>query len=141
MLINLSNHPSQNWSEDQRQAAVQQYSEIIDLPFPQIDPEATAKAVQELAVEYIDKIIRMLGYTDVYTFDFKANAVHVMGEMTFAFNVIKLLQQRGITCVASTTERNVIAEQDGKKTLIFKFVQFREYLNTKYNYDTFWLPT
>lgn len=53
--------------------------------------------------------------------------VHVMGEMTFTHNLVNALKERGLTCLASTTERNTIMTPDGKKISEFKFVQFREY--------------
>ena len=53
--------------------------------------------------------------------------VHVMGEMTFTYNMVNALKNVGITCLASTTERLVTMTSDGKKVSDFKFVQFREY--------------
>lgn len=127
MLINLSNHPSTKWGEKQKQEALKQYKEIVDLAFPQIEPTATIEEVQELAEKYVEEIKQMLGYTNVLTFDDKKNAVHIMGEMTFTHNVVRLLQQMVITCLASTTERKVIEEENGKKTSVFQFIQFRRY--------------
>ena len=37
MFINLTNHPSATWSEEQLKAA-RQYGEIVDLHFPIIEP-------------------------------------------------------------------------------------------------------
>ena len=54
MLINLSNHPSSNWGEKQKQSAIAQYNEIVDIPFPQIAPAATIEDVLELAEEYAE---------------------------------------------------------------------------------------
>ena len=53
--------------------------------------------------------------------------VHVMGEMTFTYNLVTALKEVGIVCLASTTERLVKMMPDGKKVSEFKFVQFREY--------------
>jgi hypothetical protein len=50
-----------------------------------------------------------------------------MGEMTFTFTLVKKLKQAGIPCLASTMER-LVKEEDGKKIVEFKFVQFREYV-------------
>ena len=127
MLINLSNHPSENWSEKQKQAALVQYKEIVDLPFPQIAPEATIEDVLELAKKYAEKAKGILGYTDVKTFDTETNAVHIMGEMTFTHNVVRFLDENVIPCVASTTKRTVKEEAKGQKTSVFEFVQFRAY--------------
>ena len=127
MLINLSNHPSANWSDEQKKAAIEQYNEIVDIAFPQIEPAASIEDVLQLVEQYVEKIIETIGYVNVHTFDYYSNAVHVMGEMTFTYNVLRELDRKGIDCVASTTERQVIVEQNGQKTSVFKFVQFRPY--------------
>lgn len=116
MLLNLSNHPSANWPKVQMNAAIQQYSSVQDLPFPQIDPSATSDDLEKLAEEYEHKIREINPMT-----------VHIMGEMTFAFKLVTRLKAIGITCVASTTERVAKEDIDGTKTSVFKFVRFREY--------------
>lgn len=65
MLINLSNHPSTKWGKKQKQAAIAQYNEILDLPFPQIEPEATIEYVLELAEKFSAKAKELLNYTNV----------------------------------------------------------------------------
>lgn len=120
MLLNLSNHPSLNWSEAQKQAAAAKYGEIRDLPFPQIDPEWEAAQVRQLAEEYESEIREN-----------NPTAVHIMGEMTFCFKLITRLNAIGILCIASTTER-IVMEKEGVKTSTFKFVQFREYYNPNF---------
>lgn len=37
MLINCSNHPSRLWGDPQKEAA-KVYGEIMDIPFPQVNP-------------------------------------------------------------------------------------------------------
>lgn len=118
MLLNLSNHPSDKWAKEQLDAAQIQYGGVVDMPFPQINPEATTDEVMELAKEYARKII--LHTPSVST-------VHLMGEMTFLVALLQLLQAEGIPVVCSTTERMVLEEKDGKKTLQFQFCRFREY--------------
>lgn len=118
MLLNLSNHPSPAWPAEQRQAAEAAFGPgITDLPFPQIAPEADEQAVEQLAVEYHGKIVVMQPLPV---------AVHLMGEMTFTFALVKKLQAAGICCVASTTARDVV-EEGGVKVSKFRFVRFREY--------------
>ncbi len=117
MFINLTNHPSANWSEEQLQAA-RQYGEVIDLHFPVIGPECTKADVLRCVKVYAEIIQGMKEGETV---------VHVMGEMTFTYNMVSTLSQMGITCLASTTERNTMMTADGKKVSEFKFVQFREY--------------
>ena len=115
MLLNLSNHPSVSWSKEQFDAAVLQYGSIEDLPFPQIAPDATTEDVTQLAQTYFEEI------------DPSVSAVHLMGEMTFVYVLVGLLQRAGIQVVCSTTQRTVLEELDGKKTAQFRFVQFRAY--------------
>lgn len=115
MLLNLSNHPSERWPDDQRQAATAQYGSVQDLPFPNIPPDATADAVRMLVEQYEHKV-RQIDPT----------AVHLMGEMTFTYALVQRLQAVGIPCIASTTER-IAEERDGQKVVTFRFVQFRGY--------------
>ncbi len=116
MFINLTNHPSANWSLEQFKAA-QGYGDIVDMPFPIIEPVFNKAEVDELADITVDSIIGLDSNP----------VVHVMGEMTFTYAVVERLKARGIVCVASTTERLVKMTPDGKKISEFKFVQFREY--------------
>lgn len=116
MFINLTNHPSSGWSEEQLKAA-KQYGEIVDISFPNIEPYFSSNDVNELA-DVVAEGIKELDEHPV---------VHVMGEMTFTYAVVSRLKALGIVCVASTTERNTIMSPDGKKISEFKFVQFREY--------------
>lgn len=119
-FINLSNHPSNKWSDAQRDAA-KKYGEIVDIPFPQIDPNATFDDVFKLANKYIDEI-----YNKYCEREDDKLVIHVMGELTFVYNFVTFADYYGITCVASTTER-IVEEHDGVKTSIFKFIQFRKY--------------
>ncbi len=118
MLINLSNHPSGAWSESQIAAAQEQFGGIIeDWAFPNISPHATAEEVSHLAEDYFRRITQVTP---------RPQAVHLMGEMTFTFSLVRRLLANGIRCVASTTERDVV-EHEGVKTSRFRFVQFRDY--------------
>jgi hypothetical protein len=116
MLLNLSNHPSSSWPDKQLQEARKSYGTIEDLPFPQIDPEASEESIDKLAEQYLAKIL-----------DMQPKAVHLMGELTFTFALIRLLQSQGIICVASTTHRTSEVLDDGKKISKFEFVRFRTY--------------
>lgn len=117
MFINLTNHPSEKWSEEQLKAA-HRYGEIVDLSFPIIEPTFTKDDIMFLVRECAETISRLIEGDSV---------VHVMGEMTFTYNIVNALKDAGITCLASTTERNTDITPDGKKISEFKFVQFREY--------------
>lgn len=121
MLVNLSNHPSKYWEKSQTDAAVGDYGEIIDIDFPQIDPEWDNNKVKELAKEHYNKILLTLT-----NFAGMHNAVHLMGETVFCFILANMLKKAGINCVASTTRRNV-NEDNSVKTSVFEFVKFRNY--------------
>lgn len=116
MFINLTNHPSSGWSEEQLKTA-QEYGEIVDFSFPNIEPFFTSQDIKELADITIEGIMSLDNHP----------VVHIMGEMTFTYAVVSRLKAQGIICVASTTERLVKMMPDGKKVSEFKFVQFREY--------------
>ena len=44
MFINHTNHPSQYWSDEQLTAA-HQYGEVVDIPFPLIDPTLSSNEI------------------------------------------------------------------------------------------------
>lgn len=121
MLINLSNHPLNSWSKKQIDTAKKIYSEIIDLDFPQIPPDADEELITALADDYRDICIDILSSSKD-----KNNAIHLMGEMTFSFKLVNKLKENKITCVASTTDRNS-QELNGTKISKFNFIRFREY--------------
>ena len=119
MLINLSNHPSDKWSEAQTAAANEQFGEIVDLPFPQIAPDATKADITKIAQDYLARVQQIGQPNDT--------AIHIMGEMTLTYQLVALLKDAGYRCYASTTVREVYEQEPGKKTVIFQFVNFREY--------------
>lgn len=121
IFINLSNHPSSGWSEEQLSAA-RAYGEIVDMPFPLVSPEATLEQVKGLGEQCVKDIMGLNGQKCV---------VHVMGEMTLTYRIVSLLKRRSIPCVASTTERQVYTDENGNKVSTFRFVQFREYTRVR----------
>ena len=124
MLINLSNHPSANWPSQQLDAAVRAFGNIMDLPFPDVDPSGNEEYIRELCEAYLQKIDDICRDTGC---SISTVTVHIMGEMTCTFAIVNALQKRGVTCVASTTER-VSSVENGVRTSVFRFVQFRKYL-------------
>lgn len=117
MFINLSNHPSTNWSEQQINAAKKIGGEIIDISFPNIDPHDSSSSIQVLALRYYDQIINL-----------NPDAVMVSGEYTFTLRLYSMLRYHGVpTCVACTERKVEEIVHDGKtiKKSTFEFVQFR----------------
>ncbi|HMT35598.1 MAG TPA: hypothetical protein PKC41_07050 [Chitinophagaceae bacterium] len=115
MLLNFSNHPSAQWPENQISSAQILYGNVVDLSFPNIDPESDEAQIAFLCKQYFEKIVEA-----------NPNAVHIMGELSFCFRLISLLKNHGITCIASTTYRNTL-EINGMKYAQFQFVRFRKY--------------
>ena len=119
MLLNLSNHPYSTWQKEQCQAAKELFGGVADMPFPNVDPYADETEIMEIAETYFQKI-----QTE---YSAEIAAVHLMGELCFCFELARLLQSIGIKVVASTTERKVIEQEEGQKTVVFHFIRFREY--------------
>lgn len=118
-FINLSNHPSDCWSQAQTTAA-KAYGEIVDMPFPAVPTSMSSREIHELAEEISREIISL-----------KPNAVMCQGEMTLFFAVVTILKANGITVLAACTERNSreIMNDSGKSIKIseFEFKGFREF--------------
>ena len=88
------------------------------MAFPSICPEISAEEVQKLADEYLTKVLEYTVNANV--------TVHIMGELTFTFIMVRMLQEHGILCVASCSER-IVREENGEKISRFEFVRFRNY--------------
>lgn len=119
VLINLSNHPSNNWSKKQIQTSLEYFSKIYDLEFPKVDPSGDENYIQDLVNKYFEKILELKN-------ECQNIVVHIMGEMTFCFALITKLKNVNIKCISSTTTRNVI-ERENSKTSVFEFERFRYY--------------
>lgn len=118
IFLNLSNHPSTNWNEEQRTAALE-FGEIKDLPFPNIDENLDEAGIDALTDDYLEKIKELSGNEPC--------TVHIMGEMTFTYALVNNLKAEGYTCIASTTKRDVEIMPDGSKQVKFHFCRFRKY--------------
>ncbi|GAB1431037.1 hypothetical protein MASR2M18_18710 [Ignavibacteria bacterium] len=115
MLINLSNHPFAQWDKEQKDQANMLYGKTEDMQFPAVAPYADAEEIATLAHDYANKILTL-----------SPAAVHIMGENTFCFALISMLQRAGVICIASTTWRDSIETAEGKISR-FRFVRFRKY--------------
>ena len=60
------------------------------------------------------------------------NAVHVMGEMTFVYQFVQKISEQGVECLAATSRRIVVEENNGTKVSRFEFVRFRAYTEELY---------
>lgn len=118
LLINLSNHPSSQWSTEQSEAATV-YGPCIDYPFPQVSPEADTTDIRDMAVKVVSDILNR--YPD------KDLTIHLMGEMTLTFQMVSLFSKQRIPCIASTTERLVTQTDNQERICKFLFRRFRKY--------------
>lgn len=118
MLINLSNHPYTIWSDTQQEAA-KEYGEIVDLPFPEVEAAADENHIRHMADEYLQKVKQLANG--------RTATIHLMGEMTLTFALVKRLQNDGFSCVASTSKRIVNETEPDYKEVVFQFEKFRRY--------------
>lgn len=123
MLLNLSNHKFQSWQQIQKDAAESEFGIIKDMDFPQVPPPDSTADIIELANDYAERIVSL--FKKVQTGN-KTNAVHVMGELTFCYQLINILKEKGIRCVASTTKR-ISVQNDTQRLSEFVFTRFRDY--------------
>lgn len=119
MLVNFSNHSLLKWGDRQTTVAKDLYGNIVDLPFPMVNPDGDTNYILELAKKCVSDITKFGTQDEV--------VVHVMGELSLSFCVVCMLSKIGYKCVVSTTERNVVEISPEKKETIFNFVMFREY--------------
>jgi len=119
MFINLSNHPFATWSPPPPFDGGGKRGPWGETLFPNIDPGLSKFAVEKMATSYVKKILEHYPTENL--------TVHIMGEQTFSYHVVKQLQKAGVRCIASTTERIVEETEDHRKLVQFSFVQFREY--------------
>lgn len=118
-FINFSNHPSNNWSVYQKETA-EKYGEIIDISFPNVEPEMDEAGIEKLAEECYEKIKNS-----------NPAAVMCQGEFGLSYKVIQLLKKDNYKVLYACSKRETIEEKrdDGSisKSSIFRFVKFREY--------------
>jgi CRISPR-associated protein Csx16 len=119
IFLNLSNHPSSAWSEEQKDASLALgCSEIVDEQFPNVDPSWAWERVSKEAKEVVDAIFEKYGG--------RIRHAMVEGEFSMTVELVKKLQGKGVKCYVATTERDVVVEGDVKKSR-FSFKRFREY--------------
>ena len=121
MFINVSNHSSENWSEEQIRAA-ECYGDILDMPFPNIKTSCSKAEMNCLVRTYYDIIISL-----------KPDAVMLQGEFVFTFRLATLLLRKDIPVFAAVSERVATEsiDESGKvtKTSRFVFSGFRPYID------------
>lgn len=119
VFVNVSNHPSALWGDDQMRAALALGDVVVDVDFPGVPSLATKADVRLMAKRVVAKVMAVAGGRRV--------VAHVMGELTLSFAIVGMLRAEGVVCVASSTERVVEILPDGRKASSFRFGLFREY--------------
>lgn len=118
-LINLTNHPSGRWSNDQIQVC-QKKGQIVDLPFPQIASDCSRKQMDDLTDSYLQEIQK-----------FENPSVLIQGEMVFTYSLVRRLEERKIPAYAAITTREAVEsiQPDGSsfKQSVFRFQGLRPY--------------
>lgn len=92
-----------------------EYGEIVDIPFPPVDPRGDESYIDGLAGQCVRQILQYHPY-----------AVLCQGEFCLAYQVITRLREEGIQVLAACSER-IVKEEGQKKEIVFVFEQFRKY--------------
>lgn len=121
IFVNFSNHPSENWNNEQISAAKSIVSggSIVDIAFPQVSGDADESEISRTADKYAKEIISL-----------NPSAVMCQGEFGICLEVVTTLKNNGIKVLYSCSERKTVEtviENRTEKTSVFKFVRFREY--------------
>jgi hypothetical protein len=117
-FFNISNHPVERWSKEQLEAAQEITEEVVDLPFPNVNPTASTEEVVKLAQEIASQVS-------------EGSVAMVQGEMTLVHSLVNQLSAKGVTCVAACSERvvteTVTPTGETQKVATFQFRGFRQY--------------
>ncbi len=113
-FINLTNHSSKSWGRKQIEAA-KRYGEIVDMPFPNVNPGWSRETVAELSKKMVSRIL-----------EDHPRAVLCQGEFCLVYQIVRALQENGVPVVAACSKR-MVKEDGNQKSVTFEFEQFREY--------------
>ena len=121
MLVNVSNHPHLKWTKKQQKEAQVMFGEVVDYPFPQINPFITSEEVDGLVEKCIRTILSFENTPDVM----------VQGEYVLTYRLVDTLKKLNIRCFAAESVRYVeeVDDEQGDpiKVSFFKFQKFLEY--------------
>lgn len=121
IFVNLSNHPSKKWCQEQKEAVgkIIPEAQIVDFPFPSVDSSLNEAQIFKLAEQLIAKITALA-----------PSVVMCQGEFGLTFCLVTLLKKMGIKAVYGCSERITTEKQTEngtEKVSTFSFVKFREY--------------
>lgn len=121
VFLNVSNHPSEAWSDAQRRGAEELVGGVVrDLPggFPSVPPDADADEVLEIARDLAERILEQA-----------PAAVFLAGEFGVTLAATAILLRRGVRVVTATTRRQAVEVHAGDATVRrseFRFVRWRD---------------
>lgn len=119
IFINHTNYPTTSWSEEKLKAA-RVHGEIVEIPSPTIEAEATVAEVREVVQEQLEKILAM-----------NPTIVLCQGEFNYTFAMVERLKNFGVQVVAATSKRvahkEIFPDGSTRQVAVFRFVQFRGY--------------
>lgn len=99
---------------------IEEYGEIVDIPFPDVNPRGSNEYINSLVEEFYDKVI-----------EYDNPVVMLQGEFIFTYRLVCKLKANNIKVVASCSERKTVEYTDKNgcttKQSIFEFVDFKEY--------------
>lgn len=123
ILVNYTNHPSAKWSSDQMAAAQEKWSKVIDIPFPQTEPEWGEKEVADCFDAFMSEVDDKLKPAGLNISD---TEFLIMGEFRFTFYSVRTLLAMGNKVYAHAGKREVEIV-DNKSIYTFRFGRFVEY--------------
>ena len=106
-------------------AALEVASVVVDVPFPNIDPEMSRPRVMNLAHNLFQEVMTKYQGAHVH--------ILVQGEMTFVYSFVSQCDEewtkgsRFVRCYAATSERIKEEVSAGNFKMSFEFSQFRSY--------------
>lgn len=113
ILVNLSNHPSERWSDQQKFG----FDQIVDIPFPEIQIDSNF----DMVADSIYDRIRSNGCNP------SNSTIMVQGQHPATFSIVACLINAGWTVLSAFTERIVTDNEDGSKTSVFRFGGYQRY--------------
>ncbi len=125
MFLNISNHPLEKWSPEQLMAARSLgHGVIASQKFPNVPPSYTMEEVAAMAKGLVADVEK--DYPQTGEFLTPPRIAMIQGEFSLTWELTRRLHALGWRVVVACSERNVIDNPDGTKTVRFQFVQFRE---------------
>ena len=125
VLFNISNHPSNGWSNEQRR----DWDEIVDISFPNIPAQDGMLEVENAACYIASDVVQSMRNRGI-----ERAFISLQGDYSFCHVFQQQLnfvlddscnRQLDISFVFPTSERRVVENEDGTITRTFQFVQWR----------------